>query len=311
MSELQVLVKQNLGSIEFNYEELKQNLADMMALYKDAVVHEDTIKPYKDEVAALRNMKKALSDRRIAVKKEYMKPCDEFEAKVKDLNEPIDEVIDLITKQLDDFEEKRKEKKKQEVLSVYNELIGELKEYLPFTKIYNSKWENVSFKIKAVREELAQVIQSTDQSIQTIQAMNSEAVSKALEQFKSDLSLTNAITYITRYDQQKAEILAREEAKRKEEEERQRLAEIERVKKEERERVAEEERIKEAAKDEVYQEIEVKQHELTERLSVNEQALVEESFPAFLKLIVTKSEIDQIEMYLNSIGVDFEWSNEE
>ena len=57
MAELTVQVKQKVGNIQFNYEEIKETLAAQMDLYKDAQFSEDTKMDAKKEVAALRNMK--------------------------------------------------------------------------------------------------------------------------------------------------------------------------------------------------------------------------------------------------------------
>lgn len=329
MGELQVNVKNELGKIEFNFEELKDRLTQMMDLYKDAYFTENSYKDAKNERAGLNNIKKALSDRRIQVKKEYMKPYDDFESKVKELTALIDKPIELIDSQVKAFEEKKKAEKREKIQALYGELIGELEEYLPLSKIFNSKWENISTSMKSVQEEMETVISSTGMAVSTIKGMNSEVTDKALEQFKADLSLANAISYINKHEQLKAEILAREEQKRKEEEERKRLEEIERVKAEERRRVAEEEK----AERERLAEIERVREE--ERLATEKRLMgVKEPEPAevvnaelvaddleapfnieeFIEIDNTKAvftvtgtyeELGQIEMYMNSIGVEF------
>lgn len=241
-NELQVVVSQVPGRIEFNYEEIKENLAAQMELYKDIQLTEETSAEGKSDIATLRKIKKAIDDKRKEVKNDCLKPYTEFEAKAKELIGLIDEPINLIDKQVTVFEEKRKAEKKEKVHATYNELIGSLGEYLPFEKIYDSKWENVSVSMKSIKEKLEEVISSTDMAVKTITDMNSEAVPKALEQYRTNLSLADAISYINRYEQQKAEILRKEEEKRKAEEERKRIAEESRLKEQERQRILEEER---------------------------------------------------------------------
>lgn len=63
MNELQVIVNQNVGKIEFNYEEIKAELQARMDLYKDAVFTEDSKDIAKKEVAALRKMKQAIDQK--------------------------------------------------------------------------------------------------------------------------------------------------------------------------------------------------------------------------------------------------------
>lgn len=367
MNELQVIVKQNLGSIDFNFKEIKENLTNMMELYKDAQFTEETSSDAKKEVATLRKIKKALNDRRIEVKKEYMQPYDDFETKVEELTSLIDKPIRLIDTQVQVFEEKRKAEKKQKIYDIYSELIGDLGDYLPISKIYDSKWENVSVSIKSIRDEIEQVISSTDMAVNTIKGMNSEVVTKALEQYRQNLSLADAISYINKHEQMKAEILAKEEQKRKEEEERKCIAEENRIREQERQRVLEEERkriteenrIREEERQKILDEErqrllkEERERKATEELLQAESAklvdftsalpchdeFIEEPFeiiPAdndsfteepfiiepelpFVTVGETKAvftvigsfdEIEQVELYLNSIGLFWERNDE-
>lgn len=73
-------------AIEFNFEQLKQELTDKAEQYKGLVYTDDQVQDAKKDVAALRKFTKALSDERIKVKKECMKPYEEFEAKIKELS---------------------------------------------------------------------------------------------------------------------------------------------------------------------------------------------------------------------------------
>jgi hypothetical protein len=346
-NELEVKVKQQLGKISFNFDEIKDNLSNMMELYKDAQFTEETSAEAKKEVAALRKIKKALSDRRIEVKKEYMQPYDDFEAKVKELTALIDDPIELIDKQVQVFEEKKKAEKKQKIQDTYNEIVGEMGEYLPLSKIYDAKWENASVSMKSIKDEIEQAVSSTVMAVDTIKGMNSEVVSQALELYRKDLSLANAITYINKHEQMKAEILAKEEARRKEEEERKRRAEEDRIREEERKRVVEEERIRKEARQKAIEEerqrvteeekfiteseIKINQVEIPpviddlpeepfEEEAFSDEPFTDEPFDvdqelpfvtvgeikATFTVVGTFEEVEQVEIYLNSMGLFFE-----
>ena len=240
--ELKVVVNQVPGSIEFNYEEIKENLATQMELYKDIQLTEETSAEGKKDIATLRKIKKAIDDKRIEVKKDCLKPYTGFEKKANELVALIDDPIQLIDKQVKVFEEKKRIEKKEKIRTAYDELIGDVGDYLPFEKIYDSKWENVSATMKSIKESLNEVISSTEMALKTITEMNSEAVSEALKMYQKNLSLTDAISYINRYEQQKAAILRKEEEKRKAEEERKRITEENRLRELERQRILEEER---------------------------------------------------------------------
>lgn len=339
MSNFDVVVRQEQGVIEFNFEEIKENLSGMMELYKDAQFSEESSTQAKKEVATLRKIKKALSDRRIEVKKECMKPYDDFETKVKELTALIDEPIVLIDTQVQAFEEKKKAEKKQKIYEIYDELIGDMTTYLPLTKIYDAKWENSTTSLKSIRDDIEQVVSSTEMAISTIKGMVSDSVNDALERYKADLSLANAIAYINYYEQQRLEIIAKEE-------ERKRLAEQKRIADEqaaeERRILAEKKRIadEQAAEERRLQQEEEARIENEKKASEEKPAdvdlvddipfldsqnpeepfVTEEPFTTeepfdiqkwrYFSVFATIEELKQIEMFMNSIGVEAAITNE-
>jgi hypothetical protein len=301
-NELMVQVTQSIGTIECNFEEIKENLAGMMALYEDTVVTEDRVTEAKKDVATLRKIKAAIDDKRKEVKRECLKPYDAFEAKIKQLMELIDKPILLIETQVKEFEDGRREQKKSFIKKAYDELIGDAREYLPLEKIYDTRWENFTFSMTDVRDAIEQLSSSTIMAVNTIKGMNSEYAPKAIEQYKQDLSLPNAITAINRYEQQKAEILAREEAKRKEEEERKRQEAEKTRQREEEERKAAEVK----ASGEV-------PFDTTGGPAFGEAPFIPVGSRAFTVAIecrtytvkATSDKLRQIENYLNEVGADW------
>lgn len=302
MNELQVIVNQNLGTIDFNFEEIKADVSQMVSAYEGATFHEETAVSAKGEVATLRKIQKAIESKRIEVKKDCLKPYDEFEKKTKELVALIEVPIVAIETQVKAFEEAEKARKREDIRAAYNELIGDMKEFIPLEKIYNPKWENKSVTITAVRSDLDVVISSTSVAVSTISGMDSEAVAKALAQFKADLNLSNAIAYINNYERQKAEILAREEARRKADEERSRK---ELAEKEER-RIREEERARIEHELHMQKEKEVILEEIKPDPVYEEPFIVgEEPFNVgerVYEVNITELEVETLEMFLDSIG---------
>lgn len=313
MSELNVLVEQTSGSIRFNYEEIKEELAAKMQLYKGAVFTEDSKKLAKGEAAALRKIKTAIDDKRKEVKKQCLAPYHEFEKKALELMGLIEEPILLIDGQIKQFEEKRIKEKKVEIERIYSEEVGEFGEFLFLEKIYNKKWENSSTSLKAVREEIKNVVQNVSENLNTIQMMNSDAVEKALEIYKRDFNINDAVIYINQYEQQKVKILEKEKARKEAEEDRRKAAEVEKIREEERQRIAKEEKIREEERQRMQDSLkelkeeaeEVKSQEIFEE-SENLPFLQPDTQKVCYRMIVTESEITQIDTILNSLGILFE-----
>lgn len=220
MNEITFNVEQKNGVITVNFDEIKEQLAAGMEEYRGMVFTEDSKADAKKTVASLRKFKKSISDRRIEVKKNFMQPYTEFEMQVKELDKLIDEPINFINGQVEEFERKRVAERKKEIDAIYAECIGELEDYLPLLKIYDYKWDNATTSKKSIREDIEERVKTVRHDIETIKDMQTDAVDKALDKYKATLNLADAITFINNWEKQKAEILKRqEEAARAAEEE--------------------------------------------------------------------------------------------
>ena len=307
MNELSLNIQQNLGCIELNFEEIEERLDKKLAEYKGAVFTEETKDIAKAELASLRKFKKEFEDARKNVKKEWMKPYDDFEQKMKILTGKIDQPIHLIDSQVKDFEKKRKEEKRLRIKEIYADLIGDMKEYLSLEKIYDLKWENATTTEKSIKEAINKAVDKVKTDVDVICGMRSESVGKALEKYKDTLNLQECIQYINKYEEQKAEILRREEERKKQEyEEAQRRLEEE-IRREERERIERENQIKETAVAEAVAKAKFAEAEVTGLENDTELPFVQPTtITAFYTIVATPEELEEVEMAFNSIGIWFE-----
>ena len=125
-------------TIDFNFEELKGQLAESLALYTGLVVTEDGIKGAKEDRAKLNKLREALENKRKEVKRECMAPYTDFEAKVKELVGLIDQPIAAIDAQLKEYEEKilgAEDKILVLETQLYAELVQSLSEFIPAIQI--------------------------------------------------------------------------------------------------------------------------------------------------------------------------------
>lgn len=224
MEEIRVNVEQKNGVIGFNFEEIKEKLNSELEIYKNMIFTEDSKTEAKKTIASLRKLKKSVNDKKLEVKKSFMIPYTNFEAQVKELDNLIDEPINFINNQVEEFERKRVEEKKSLISEIYTEIMAEHVEasgYLPLQRIYDSKWENATTTKKAITEAIAERVDHVEKDLGIIRSMGSEFEDKGIEKYKATLELSDAIEVMNQYQKQKEEILRRqeEEAKRKAEEE--------------------------------------------------------------------------------------------
>ena len=165
---------QKMEAIKFNYDELKAALVANLEKYKNLVYTAENVKEAKDDRATLNALKKSMNDEKIRIKKEFNKPYDDFETKIKELIELVDQPASEIDKQVKAFEEVEKVKKREVIDNIYAENIGEYAKLIPLTKIYDSRWENKTYKETDITKEIQDVVKKADNDIKVIEDLQSE-----------------------------------------------------------------------------------------------------------------------------------------
>jgi hypothetical protein len=210
--------------IEFNFEELKTDIEARVERYTNLVYTEDQIKEAKTDLASLRKFTKALSDERIKVKKECLKPYEDFEAKIKELSAIVDKGIVNIDNQVKNYDEAKKEEKRAAIVELF-EMIGH-PEWLTLEQIFNERWLNASVRMSVVQNEIDVRLTEISKDLDTLSNLP-EFAFEAEEEYKRSLDLNKAISEGKRLSEiakRKAEMEA-DLAKRKAEQEAAKLPE--------------------------------------------------------------------------------------
>lgn len=192
--------------IEFNYDDLQQWITEQVQNYQNLVYTDETIKNAKEDRAKLNKFRESIDAARKDVKKRYLEPYENFEAKVKDLLKLIEEPTKAIDTQVKAYEEKTKEAKRIEIESYYNANIGDLATLLSFEKIFNSKWLNATVTMKSVETEIDNIITKVKFDIATIKDLKSEWELTLLDTYLNTLDISTALREKTRLEERKAEL---------------------------------------------------------------------------------------------------------
>lgn len=177
--------------IEFNFDELKQEIGNKVEKYKSLVYTDEQIKEAKKDVAALRKFTKALSDERIKVKKQCLQPYEEFENKINELSAIVNEPITLIDKQIKEVEEKQKQDKQDKIIEIWKNT--DKPDWLSLAMIEESKWLNSSFSLKQVQSCIDAKVEEVKESLATLTNLP-EFSFEATEVYKSTLDINKAIS---------------------------------------------------------------------------------------------------------------------
>lgn len=203
-----------LTEISFNFIELKTELENQLKKYKDRVYTDELIKDAKSDRAKLNTLKKALSDKRIAIKKKILEPYDKFEADIAVLTAMIDEPVLQISSGIEKYDQKHRDTKKALILDIYNSNIKDLKELLPFEKFFNEKMLNVTVKMSAISNEIISKIETINKDLAVIAELKSEFELQIKDAYLKNFDLSGALAEKSRLEEKKRQ-LAELETKRK------------------------------------------------------------------------------------------------
>ena len=211
--------------IEFNFDELKQEIESRVSMYINLVYTDEQIKQAKADRANLNKFVKALSDERIKMKKQCLKPYEGFEAKVNELSKIVQEPIALIDQQVKEYEEQKKKSKLEKIQEYYNSIEKSDLHWLGLPAIYSEKWLNSSVSMKSIQEEIHSRLGQVENDIKTLSQLP-EFGFESTEVYKSTLDVNKALSEGRRlseiqkrkaeHEAEQARLKAEEEAKEQE-----------------------------------------------------------------------------------------------
>ena len=194
MTDLKVTPYDLPARIDFNFEQLRQEIEEKAKSYSLCVYTEDTVKLAKEDRATLNRLKKALNDERIRREKEYNAPFMEFKAKIIELIAIIDKPVAIIDAQVKSFEEAQRKAKEDEIQRWYTQNRASIGApvWLELRKIAKPQWANASVKLPAIYEEIKQACAKIQADVETINALPGFSF-EAMDVYTKSLELAAAI----------------------------------------------------------------------------------------------------------------------
>lgn len=185
-----------------NLEQLKAEIAPKMEYYRSLVVTEESIRSAKADRANLNKLKKAISDQRIAVKKQCLAPYEALECECRELEALIIAPIAAIDAQIKAFEEIEKNKKYSE-LKIYFESVNNL-EFLVLDDVLNSKWSNKTFSVESLKEEMLTNINRISGDYEQLRIMyqNSPLLTPIINKFTEKKELSPVLVYAAQLEKE-------------------------------------------------------------------------------------------------------------
>lgn len=183
--------KQRFPSIEWNYEELKKEVAQYVSDFQNLVITEETEKDGKEYRARLNKLRDNIETVRKEMKEKVNEPFKVFEEQIKSVEKPIDEAIDNLDKQLNELSNLKKERKKEDIKKIWHSMMN-VPNYLTLDRIWNEKWLNATYSMKQITKDMMEALSKCRKDVDAIKKLP-EYSYEAMEYYMDTLDVTTAI----------------------------------------------------------------------------------------------------------------------
>ena len=202
-----------IPAMNWNEEEVRKNLDEMLAVYTGMVYTPDSIKRAKEDRAKVNNWDKQLGSALTAAKRLYMKPLEDFQTTIRELQGQCKQVSGAIDEQVKAVENAEKEEKRSSLMLVYRDSIEELESLIPFEKLFDPKWLNKTVPLSTATKALRQKVENVRSDMDFIRETFGEDAEACIIAYQKSLNLSDAKDERKRREKARADLRAAEAAR--------------------------------------------------------------------------------------------------
>lgn len=229
----QLIVIKQLPIIEEQLKNLSEEIDKKVERAMKLVVSDETVKEVKKVRAELNNEFKELETQRKYVKEKILTPYNQFEETYKEyVSIKYKTADETLKNKINEVEQEQKAKKEQEVKDYYTELCySEKLEWLCEAKYYELADINItlSASLKSLKEKANQFVECVKSDLKLIDTQEHKA--EIMAEYKTKLQVASAITNVNdrfkREEEEKQRLAEMQEQKEQEQKIKQEIAEIE------------------------------------------------------------------------------------
>ena len=196
-NKLIIMFNPHPGSVDENINQVHDQVRSWLASFPTDLSNctESDIASMKSNCASLRSGKKTIEEERKRIKKEYLKPLDEFEAKVKPITVEIDKAIDMYKSKLDEYEAIRCETKRKEITEWWNAHRNPMMKP-DISLVWDDRYLNKTGIGESWQKDLQSKIEKIDADLSVIGSMNSnmDQLNFVSARYSEHLDLSRAIS---------------------------------------------------------------------------------------------------------------------
>ena len=199
--------------IDTNFAAIKAGLEEQLAPYASMIVSPDAIADAKKTRADIRKVGDSIDSLRKAVKKQWLRPYEEFEAQCKELTGIVGGAVSNIDGQIKAMENEIKEQKRSELEAFFAENSADIVDYISFDDVFDLRMLNSTYAQKDAEENILWQLGQIRNDLDAIRGLESPYEASMLSEYGKSHNLGKALAEGKRLEAiQKAE----EERKAKE-----------------------------------------------------------------------------------------------
>lgn len=199
--------------IDTNFAAIKAGLEEQLAPYASMIVSPDAIADAKKTRADIRKVGDSIDSLRKAVKKQWLRPYEEFEAQCKELTGIVGSAVSNIDGQIKAMEQEIKDAKKHSLEEFFAVNAQDVSDYISFDDVFDLRMLNSTYAQKDAEENILWQLGQVRNDIDAIRGLESPYEASMLSEYGKSHNLGKALAEGKRLEAiQKAE----EERKAKE-----------------------------------------------------------------------------------------------
>lgn len=186
------------GSVSANFDALEAKVDAILADYEGWEPSADStedVKQCKAQRKYLNALAKDIDERRKAVKREYLRPLDAFEARANGIRDKIKAVSARLDDVAKEAEQAEKDAKENAIREHYECYAGLLVDVVPYEKLHDPKWLNKGVKLDKATVELESKVDRIAREWESLKTLNLEFHDQAEAHFFNVLDLGAAVAY--------------------------------------------------------------------------------------------------------------------
>ena len=193
---LEIIKAQPGSPVESNIADVKGYVLSELSKYQAFPIKgRDEYRVAKAQRADVRKLKKAIDDKRKELKSEYEAPLKAFEAAVKEVTGPIDDLDASMKEAIDAYEAGLRDERRASLEKEYADFAPALVSLVPFERLDDLRWYLASCQYEAAKDELLKRVEAIgrdERSIDNLSLSDDERAELKADYF-STLDMADAL----------------------------------------------------------------------------------------------------------------------